>query len=590
MKLRDYQSEAIEKSLTEYKAGNHQQLICMPTGTGKTATFSGLIAAALSIVKSAIVIVPRIELLYQTAKQFRAFFPEIPCCIYHNKHKEFSTVTFSTFQTLNARYNEIDNQNIGLCIFDEAHHAIAPSCEKILKQLGFMRDKFLVGFTATSKRSDGIGLQRIFKKIVFSKSISEMVGLGWLCPIQGIKVKTGISLNPALKKKKGLEVKGQYVLNEDEERQKNKNPFNKGMLDKLLNCKDRNERVVQTYLEHCKDRKKGIVFCETLHHAEDLCKEFLDNGVSAGYIHCYMSRKERDKVIKKFKNGDYKILCNMRLLTEGFDEPSVDLVMLAKPTSSQLVYTQMVGRGTRICEGKEDCMVVDFDDQCDIPLMDIQSLSDKPKGPNPFADLPDFDNTEEIEPKECIFFSDGILHIQKIDFDALKRNYEKSNKWRSTPCTEKQRRLYKLVNKMTRFKNEQIIIEGRRLIDLNKGELSDLINASPATNLQKQLIKDFGVDTEESLTFGSATEIIDKHKPAKEESVTKLKEIYENHLKKQVPEKLTQKEAMLLIENAPLSEEQKVFLDQAGINTATLNFLSAQKLINQIRCSHRVSM
>jgi superfamily II DNA or RNA helicase len=241
------------------------------------------------------------------------------------------------------RLNRLEPDRFFLIVVDEAHHATAKTYRRILKYLGvFDPDtrKLLVGFTATPKRGDGQGLDAVFQEIVFSRSLPEMVGEGYLSPVAGYRVETDIDLTRVRTRM------GDFVVSH---------------LSRAVNVEQRNRLVVEVFRSRLKDRKT-LCFCVDVAHAHSLAETFKTEGIPAGAISGDMEGSERTRVLNDFSQGRIRVLANCMVLTEGYDEPSVEGIILARPTKSTLLYTQMIGRGTRLHPGKDNVMVVDIVD------------------------------------------------------------------------------------------------------------------------------------------------------------------------------------------------------------------------------------
>lgn len=126
-----------------------------------------------------------------------------------------------------------------------------------------------------------------------------------------------------------------------------------------VNTKGRNELIVDSYIKHAFGRK-AIAFTADIQHADDLATAFRESGIKAKLISGTMSLEERDLILRQFSQGEIQVLCNCSLLTEGYDEPTVDCIIMARPTKSTAFYTQCIGRGTRKFPGKINCLVLDF--------------------------------------------------------------------------------------------------------------------------------------------------------------------------------------------------------------------------------------
>jgi len=341
---REYQSEALE-AVSEFRDhGITRQLITLPTGCGKTVVFA-LLAKEINV--RTLVLAHTEELITQAVSKFKVVWPEVDIGIVKAESDEVEAqVVIASIQTASKskRLATLKEQGFGLLIIDEAHHATAPSYATLIEELGFFSnapEKLLVGVTATPKRGDGVGLGSIFQEIVFERSMSTMIRSGYLSPLVGKQVFTTIELS-----KVGMS-KGDFIASE---------------LARIVNTPERNQLIVDNYIEHALDRQKSLAFCVDVQHAKELAFSFQERGIAAQAVYGAMTDDERSEAIQGFSKGQYKILTNCQLLTEGFDEPSIDCVIMGRPTQSSALFTQMIGRGIRTFPLKNNCLVLDFTD------------------------------------------------------------------------------------------------------------------------------------------------------------------------------------------------------------------------------------
>lgn len=343
IELRPYQRECIEAVLTEWRKGVTRQLVSLPTGCGKTIIFAAL---AKELNTHTLIVAHREELIRQAVDKIRMVWPEADAGVVMAEENDYTRqVVVASIQTASrpARLERLKTQDYRLLIIDEAHHAAAETYRRVAAELGFMeddRDKLLLGVTATAMRGDGVALGTVFQKITFERSIAAMIKAGYLCDLRGIRVATRTSLN-------GVAVRG--------------GDFAEGQLEAAINTEERNRIVVEAYLDHAAPRK-AIAFTAGVRHAKDLAEEFRRAGLAAEAVYGAMPAEDRRKLIEAFHAGKLHVLTNCMILTEGFDCPSVEALLMARPTKSRTLYIQMVGRGTRLYPGKTECLVIDFCD------------------------------------------------------------------------------------------------------------------------------------------------------------------------------------------------------------------------------------
>jgi ATP-dependent helicase IRC3 len=199
----------------------------------------------------------------------------------------------------------------------------------------------LLGVTATPNRSDKQELGKTFDKITFSRSIGTMIKGGYLSPIVGRKILTSFIL------------KKMHVNNGD---------FSLDELAEAVNTPERNQFIAEKYKAYANDRK-GVAFCVDVQHCKDIAETLKCQGIEAKAVFGDMASDDRKRVLEDFKKGRIQVVTSCGVLCEGFDEPSIDVVLMARPTKSQSLYIQCVGRGLRLWPGKVNCLVLDFTDR-----------------------------------------------------------------------------------------------------------------------------------------------------------------------------------------------------------------------------------
>lgn len=350
-----YQSECITTICSEWERGINRQLVCLPTGTGKTIIFA-LLAKKLNL--KTLIIAHRQELIEQAFEKIKKVWFDSDVGIVKAQRNEINgQVVIASVQTIcrKKRLKQIASQNFQLMIIDEAHHAVAQTYKDIVEKLGFLESntsKLLIGVTATPNRTDNAGLIEIFESCVYQKSINEMIHSKYLCDIQGKQIITSIGLNSI---KMGIT---KNIITEEKD-------FDINKLAKKINTEKRNKQVVDSFVRHVSNRKKSLVFCVNVLHCKDLAQMFSQHGFSCSEIHGNMKPTQRKKILDDFHANKYQVLTNCMILTEGFDCPDIDCIVMARPTCSPSLYLQMLGRGTRIHENKKDCFVLDFTDNSD---------------------------------------------------------------------------------------------------------------------------------------------------------------------------------------------------------------------------------
>ncbi len=227
-------------------------------------------------------------------------------------------------------------------IIDEAHHAAAPTYRAIVEAVVTARPEALVfGFTATPNRGDGVRLIDVFHKIVYTMDARAAIEDGYLVPVRSYGVATTTNLDDVASRL------GDFVI---------------GQLAAAVNTVDRNRRIVDAYMQHT-PHMKALVFTASVQHARDVCDEFL-RRVKASFASGETPAEERERVVRDFRTGVTDVLVNCGLYLEGFDVPSIQVVINARPTKSTTLYTQITGRGLRpvdeIANALSDCHNVEL--------------------------------------------------------------------------------------------------------------------------------------------------------------------------------------------------------------------------------------
>ncbi|KAK0208060.1 P-loop containing nucleoside triphosphate hydrolase protein [Desarmillaria ectypa] len=365
--LRPYQQQCIDECVGALATGALRIGVSLPTGSGKTTVFISLLSRLPQINghgKKALIIVNSIELARQSAEQVVRLFPHWSVEIEQGaKHVASgrADITIATYQTLiqPERIKKFKPAVLKGIIIDEAHHAAAPSYRRILSHFdaGIPHPEALptaadpdhkipiIGFSATFSRHDGLKLGVVFDKIVYHKDFLTMIKDQWLCPVRFTTTKADMNLDDVTVNSRNGD-------------------FNATSLAHVVNTETINTLVVQTWLEKAAIRKSTLVFCVNVAHVHSLTQAFRQFGIDARYLYAKTPAPERKALIAAFKAGNFPVLINCAILTEGADIPNIDCVMVVRPTRSRNLFAQMIGRGMRLSPetGKEDCRIIDFVD------------------------------------------------------------------------------------------------------------------------------------------------------------------------------------------------------------------------------------
>jgi len=348
MLLRPYQEIAVNSAIDALdKHGN--TVVVAPTGAGKTIMLSALIGKRCQTRRNVLVLQHRDELVNQNMDKFKRINPNILTSIVNAEEKDWNGDTvFSMVQTL-SRPNNLDNMKaMDMLVVDESHHVVADTYTRIINHAKQINDKVeIVGFTATPNRGDKKGLREVFTNCSHQIEISTLIREGFLVSPKTYVIDVG-------------------VRSELENVRKTVVDFDMDQVARIMNKRAINQRVVSEWLDKANDRKT-VVFCSTVAHAEDLCQEFVEEGINAKIVTGNTDKTERREILEDLSSGDTQVVVNVSVLTEGFDSPPVSCIVLTRPCSYKSTMVQMIGRGLRTIDQNEypdivktDCVVLDF--------------------------------------------------------------------------------------------------------------------------------------------------------------------------------------------------------------------------------------
>lgn len=339
--MRDYQVSAVEASERAAGQGILRQMIVLPTGGGKTVIFAHI---AKRRGGRTLVLAHRQELLDQAEAKFEVVWPEARIGRVQAEQDRFRgyDVVIASVPTLSReeRLRRLAIEEFQTIVVDEAHHAAARTYRRVLEALRAGERSLLLGVTATPDRADGEPLRPTFEEIVYQVSLLQLIAAGYLADLRAKRVYTRVSLD-------GVPTRGQDL----DER----------ALASVLNTANRNELIAEAYMQYARGRK-AILFAAGVDHAETLAHTFRAYGIAAAAVSDRTPPRRRRAILNDFRRGHIQVLTNCGILTEGYDEPSISCVILARPTKSRPLFSQMVGRGTRLFPGKRDCLILDFAD------------------------------------------------------------------------------------------------------------------------------------------------------------------------------------------------------------------------------------
>ena len=345
--LRPYQQQAVDAILADWDAGYADLLLTMATGGGKTAVFLTVLDQVLTTDGCrGLVLAHRKELIDQPLARLFSYYPHWQGragVVMADQHEPDRQLIVATVQSLSAsprRLNDILSHGlISYLVTDEAHHATADSYMAVYDRLRLDNPDMLhLGVTATPIRADGDGLRKVFQKESAHYGIVELIQAGYLAPVRWLAIQTAISL-------KGVQSRGgDFVARQLAD------------VYELDNCFD---LVVESHRKYA-DGRQAVAFTVTVEGAHRLAEKFNQAGITASAADGTTEKRTRARILADFTAGRTAVLCNVGLYTEGLDVPQASCIHQVRPTRSDGLYTQMVGRALRTYPGKEDALILDY--------------------------------------------------------------------------------------------------------------------------------------------------------------------------------------------------------------------------------------
>ena len=335
MKLRPYQNKAKAAVLKEWDEGNIKTLLVLPTGTGKTIVFASITEECVRRGERVLILAHRGELLEQAADKLKKA-TGLGCSVEKAEQSclgSWFRVVVGSVQTLmrEKRLSGFSRDYFDDIIIDEAHHAISDSYQTILRHFDKAR---VLGVTATPDRGDMKNLGQVFDSLAYEYTLPQAIKEGYLSPIKAVTIPLQLDLTGVAMQS------GDFKASDIDT-----------ALDPYL------YQIADEMKNYCADRKT-VVFLPLVKTSQKFRDILNERGFRAAEVNGESA--DRAEILEDFDKGKYNVLCNSMLLTEGWDCPSVDCVIVLRPTKVRGLYCQMVGRGTRLCEGKENLLLLDF--------------------------------------------------------------------------------------------------------------------------------------------------------------------------------------------------------------------------------------
>lgn len=467
MKARPYQNTAASKVFEAWGRGIQKTMVVMPTGTGKTILFAKICEKVVEQGGRPLVLAHRDELIRQAVDKI-AKATGMTCAVEkagEKAHDSLFPVVVGSVQSLSrpdrlARYS---NAHFTHIVTDECHHAVSP---QYLAIYDYFAGAKLLGVTATADRADKKNLGTVFDSLAYEYTIIEAIREGFLAPIRAQTIPLQIDLSRVRKQD------GDFRAED--------------LGDALLPYLDEIAGHVEM---HCRSRKT-IIFVPLIATAVRFADILKARGLNAEHISgADEYRNEKREWYASQRAG--AIMVNSMLWTEGFDDPSTDCIIVLRPTQSRPLYAQMVGRGTRICEGKNDLLLLDF-----LWLCDRHQLC---RPASLIAETPE--EVAEMSEIQEAAGGDGLL----IDEDALQQAKESSTRKREEALAKRLEEQRKKKAKLVDPLQWSVSISAPELIDYDPAFAAE---RSPVTKEQAEFLERKGIDPSGVELAGHAEAII----------------------------------------------------------------------------------
>lgn len=335
MELRPYQREAKEAVFEQWGNGTRKTLLVLPTGCGKTIVFAKITEDCVSHGDRVLILAHRGELLEQAADKI-AKATGLKCATEKAEESclgSWYRITVGSVQSLMraTRLSRFSEDYFNTIIIDEAHHCISDSYQRVLKHFP---DAKVLGVTATPDRGDMKNLGQVFESLAYEYTLPKAIKEGYLSPIKAVTIPLQVDLT------------GVGVQSGD---------FKAGDLGTALD--PYLEGIAQEMEKYCRE-KKTVVFLPLVKTSQKFRDILNAHGFRAAEVNG--ESQDRAEILADYADGKYNVLCNSMLLTEGWDCPDVDCIVVLRPTKVRSLYCQMVGRGTRLAPGKDHLLLLDF--------------------------------------------------------------------------------------------------------------------------------------------------------------------------------------------------------------------------------------
>ncbi|MGL4229084.1 MAG: DEAD/DEAH box helicase, partial [Tannerellaceae bacterium] len=344
--LRPYQIDNKARIYDFWHTGR-SVMLQMPTGTGKTRLFVSIVKDLHNWSRQnntnvkVLLLAHRKELIQQIVQNVNIKYNLSHGIIAAQspEQREYD-IQIGSVPTLTRRLEGWSDKDFDVIIIDEAHHVKADSYNRILQEYPNAK---ILGVTATPYRLNGAGFRQEFEQLIVSDPVSEFIKKGYLCQYDYF------SITPDSNTQKAIESISKFALDGD---------YLDSALAEVIDTEGVRTNIVHTYLNYA-NGKKGLVYTINRAHNEHVCKLFNAKGIAAKAIDSQTDLRERQAIVEAFRNGEFQVLCNVNIFSEGFDCPDVEFIQLARPTKSLSMFLQQIGRGLRVADNKPKAIFLD---------------------------------------------------------------------------------------------------------------------------------------------------------------------------------------------------------------------------------------
>ena len=462
IQLKPHQVAARTAILDRLDQGVTSQLCALPTGTGKTY----LAISVSQEFQRTLFIAHRAELIQQTVAAVERIAPDRQVgYVVQGRHEVDAPFVVAMVQTLANRLEKIPPDWFDLVVIDEAHHSSAKTYRTIADHF---TPKLRLGLSASPERTDGADLSNLFSEISYQLSLAEAIESGYLVKPVARQCLTSCLLS------------GVKSLGGD---------LNERDLSVAVDVPERNTFIVEKYQEHAPGRR-AIAFSVDIKHAKNIAAAFNDAGVLAEWVagDC----PDRADKLARFAAGEFQVLASCMVLSEGFDCPAVDCVLMCRPTKSRSLYCQQIGRGLRLHPGKSDCVVLDYVDVATRhSLISAWKFFGHTAPPASEMPLGIADESRKKESRVAAIDLERQIDLLKPPPVIDEFNYG-SRDWHYQAATTKQLAFLEKLG-------YDVVTN-----DFSKGQASSIIGAQPASWKQLRELADCGYDVSVEWTRGQA--------------------------------------------------------------------------------------